>query len=275
MSLDCSLIFAQKRVNLTSKCEHDKNVSMSNNLEKHLLKLIEYNASLWLDLEVMFDSTNDKKTSYSKMFLKQSNLFICQKSCKKWTLSVQNLNCQSKIQQWLKQKRKRVRIWDLHRSTDRRKLSWRSESERRVICWDAQDVSQRSTWIQQHLKSAEFSKSSYTDTWVSEKKRYFTSYEQWSDHADWNSKFLFYRKIRFCISDLIRLTAKFHDDVHHRIFEILHTFAEHASRRFHSTEFSSSSKRDSTSKISCSTTRAHFLSTRMNFEQLWNVSQWW
>ena len=203
MSLDCSLIFAQKRVNLTSKCEHDKNVSMSNNLEKHLLKLIEYNASLWLDLEVMFDSTNDKKTSYSKMFLKQSNLFICQKSCKKWTLSVQNLNCQSKIQQWLKQKRKRVRIWDLHRSTDRRKLSWRSESERRVICWDAQDVSQRSTWIQQHLKSAEFSKSSYTDTWVSEKKRYFTSYEQWSDHADWNSKFLFYRKIRFCISDLI------------------------------------------------------------------------
>ena len=30
----------------------------------------------------MFDSTNDKKTSYSKMFLQQLNLFICQKSCK-------------------------------------------------------------------------------------------------------------------------------------------------------------------------------------------------
>jgi len=30
----------------------------------------------------MFGPTNDKKTSYSKMFLQQPNLFICQKSCK-------------------------------------------------------------------------------------------------------------------------------------------------------------------------------------------------
>ena len=179
-------------------------------------KLIEYNASLWLDLEVMFDSMNDKKTSYSKMFLQQSNLFICQKSCKVLRAKINALS-----------------------------------SELELL-----------------VKNS-------TVTKTEEKKRYIISYEQWSDHADWNSKFLFYRKIRFCISDLIRLTPKFHDDVHHRIFEILHTFAEHASRRFHSTEFSSSSKRDSTSKISCSTTRAHFLSTRMNFEQLWNVSQWW
>ncbi len=46
MSLGCSLIFAQKRVNLTLKCEHDENVSVSNDLEKHLLKLVKYNASL-------------------------------------------------------------------------------------------------------------------------------------------------------------------------------------------------------------------------------------
>ncbi len=209
MSLDCSLIFAQKRVNLTSKCEHGENVSVSNDLKKHLLKLIEYNASLWLNLEVMFD-LNERQENVIFKNVSETIEFVYLSEImqslarKKWTLSVQNLNCQSKIQQWLKQKKRRVRIWDLHRSTDRRKLSWRSEFERRVICWDAQDVSQRLTWIQQHLKSAEFLKSSYTDTWVSEKKRYFTSYEQWSDRADWNSKFLFYRKIRFCISDLIR-----------------------------------------------------------------------
>lgn len=77
MSLNYSLVFAQKRVNLTSKCEHGKNVSMSNDLKKHLLKMIEYNASLWLGLEVMFNLTNNRKTSYLKMFLEQSNLFIC------------------------------------------------------------------------------------------------------------------------------------------------------------------------------------------------------
>ncbi len=194
---------------------------------------------------------------------------------KKWTLPVQNLNCQPKIQQWLKQEGRGARIWGLHRLTGRRKLSWRLESEGRAICWGAQGVSQRPIWIQQHLKSAEFSKSSYTDTWASEKKRYFISYGQWSDRADWNSKSLFYRKTRSCIPDLIRLTAKFHDDVHHRISEILHTSAEHASRRFHPTKSSPSSKGGSASKVSCSTTRARSLPTRMNSERLWNVSQWW
>ncbi len=44
MSLGCSLVFAQERVNLTSECGHGENVSVSNGLEKHLLKLVEYNA---------------------------------------------------------------------------------------------------------------------------------------------------------------------------------------------------------------------------------------
>ncbi len=81
MSLDYSLVFAQKRVDLTSKCEHSKNIFVSNNLKKHLLNLIKYNTSLYLDLEVIFDSTNDKKTLCSKLFLEQSNLFICQELC--------------------------------------------------------------------------------------------------------------------------------------------------------------------------------------------------
>ena len=77
----------------------------------------------------------------------------------------------------------------------------------------------------------------------------------------------FYRKIRFIISDLIRFIATFHNNVHHRIFEILYTFAEHVSREFYFTEFLLNSKKDSMNKISCFTTRTRFIFSRMNFEQ--------